>query len=428
VANPALGDRERIDIVLADDHTMVRRGLRMVLDSEPDLEVVAEAADVESALHRTREHRPAVVVLDLNMPGTPTLSAIERFLALAPSSAVVVLTMEADPGMAQIALAAGAKAYVLKEGAETGLIDAVRAAAAGRTYLDPGLGARMATSAPGNTELRVGSTFAGHRIDAVAGRGGMGIVYRAKDVALERPVALKLIAPGQARDPVFRARFERECRLAASLEHPNVVTVFHAGEEQGRLYVTMRFIDGIDLRALLRAQGPLDAGRAVAMIEQVAGALDEAHAAGLVHRDVKPANILVRERHGEERAYLTDFGVSKHRTSGTELTGTGFAIGTPDYMAPEQARGRPVDARADVYSLGCVLFHALSGRLPFDHESDLENLWAHVHEPVPDLGAAKVDLPGPLIDAIRVAMAKDPADRPASAGALARMARAALAD
>jgi serine/threonine protein kinase len=256
----------------------------------------------------------------------------------------------------------------------------------------------------------------------------MGIVYRATDLALDRPVALKVIAPMQARDPVFRTRFERECRLAASLEHPNLVTVYHAGEEEGRLYVTMRFIDGTDLRALLRAQGALDAGRAVAVVEQVAGALDEAHAAGLVHRDVKPANILIRERNGEERAYLTDFGISKHRASGAELTGTGLAIGTPDYMAPEQARGRTVDARADVYSLGCVLYQALSGQLPFDHESDLENLWAHVYEPVPDLGTSRTDLPTPLIDVIRAAMAKDAAERPASAGALARSARAALGD
>jgi serine/threonine protein kinase len=255
----------------------------------------------------------------------------------------------------------------------------------------------------------------------------MGVVYRATDLALDRLVALKLIAPAQARDPIFRARFTRECRLAASLEHPNVVTVFHAGEEQGRLYLTMRFIEGTDLRALLRTRGTLDPRRAVGVVEQVAGALDEAHAAGLVHRDVKPANILIRERDGQERAYLTDFGVSKHRASDAELTGAGLAIGTPDYMAPEQARGRTVDARTDVYSLGCVLYQSLSGQLPFDHESDLENLWAHVYEPVPDLGRVRPDLPDPLIEAIRVAMAKDPADRPSSAGALAGMARAAVA-
>jgi len=399
----------------------------MVLDGEEGLEVVGEAADIETALHRTRELRPQVVVLDLNMPGTPTLSAMDRFTALAPMSAVVVLTMEADPAMARAAFSAGAKAYVLKEGAEAELIDAVRAAAAGRTYLDPGLGARMALAAPRtDTDLPIGSLFAGHRIEALAGQGGMGVVHRATDVALERPVALKLIAPAQGRDPVFRSRFERECRLAAALDHPNVVTVFHAGEEGGRLFVTMRYIEGTDLRSLLRGQGRLDPRRAVSLLVQIAGALDEAHGLGLIHRDVKPANILIRSRRDEERAFLTDFGVSTHRASNSELTGTGLAIGTPDYMAPEQAQGKGVDGRADVYALGCVLYHALTGDLPFDHESDLENLWAHVHEPVPDLRTVRPDLPASLIEAVTAALAKDPDDRPSSAGEFAGAAAAAL--
>ena len=288
-----------IEIVLADDHTMVRRGLRMVLDAEEGLEVVAEAGNVDEALRHTRERRPEVVVLDLNMPGTATLPAIGRFLEAAPGSAVVVLTMEGDPGMARAALAAGARGYVLKEGAESELVDAVRAVAAGRTYVDPGLGARLVTE---SHEPGVGSTFAGHRIDAVAGRGGMGIVYRATDLALDRPVALKLVAPALAADPVFRTRFERECRLAAALDHPHVVPVFRAGEEGGRLYVTMRFIEGTDLRALLHDAGPLEPPRAVDLIAQVADALDEAHASGLVHRDVKPANILIGSARASTRS------------------------------------------------------------------------------------------------------------------------------
>ncbi len=426
MAEPTGADRERIDIVLADDHTMVRHGLRMMLDGEPGLTVVAEAADVEQALHRAREHRPRVVVLDLNMPGTPTLSALERFAFVAPQSAIVVLTMESDPAYARAALAAGAQGYVLKEGAESALVDAVRAVAAGRRYVDPAIGARMVTGPAGAVPIEIGAVFAGHRIDALIGQGGMGVVYRATDLVLDRPVALKLISPSVARDDVFRKRFERECRLAAALDHPNAVTVFHAGEDAGRLYVTMRFIDGTDLRVLLRSEGALAPERAVGLIGQVAAALDEAHALGLIHRDVKPANILVRSRDREQRAYLTDFGVSKHRAAGTDLTGTGLAIGTPDYMAPEQARGRAVDTRADVYSLGCVLFHTLSGQLPFDHESDLENLFAHVHEPVPDLHALRPDIPAALCEAVAAAMAKDPDDRPPTAGALAKAAQASL--
>jgi CheY-like chemotaxis protein len=428
LADPVDDGRAPIEIVLADDHTMVRRGLRMVLDAEDGLEVVAEAGNIEDALRRTREHRPAIVVLDLKMPGTATLPSIGRFLEAVPDTAVLVLTMERDANLARAALGAGARGYVLKEGADTELVEAVRAVAAGRTYLDPELGARLASAPVEGDAIAVGSTFAGHRIDAVAGMGGMGIVYRATDLALDRPVALKLVAPALAADPVFRTRFERECRLAAALDHPHVVPVFHAGEESGRLYVTMRLTDGTDLRALLRDEGRLEAPRAVELIRQVADALDEAHAYGLVHRDVKPANILISSRRGGEHAFLTDFGVSKHRHGDPQLTGTGLAIGTADYIAPEQAQGREVDGRADTYALACVLFQALTGQVPFQGESELEKLWAHVHEPAPQLTALRPDLPRALQTALTTALAKDPGDRQQSAGAFARDASAALAE
>ena len=413
-----------IEIVLADDHTMVRRGLRMVLDSEPGLTVVAEAGDVDSALRATRERRPRVVVLDLNMPGEPTLPAIPRFLEVAPGVAIVVLTMEGDPLFARRALAAGARGYVLKEGAEDDLVDAIRAVAAGGTYVSPGLGGRLAAGA--TAELGVGSEFAGHRIEAVAGRGGMGVVYRATDLTLDRRVALKLIAPSVAGDDEFRARFERECRVAASLEHPHVVPIYHAGQEGERLYVTMRFIEGTDLRALLAEQGRLDAEHAVAVITQVAGALDEAHRHGLVHRDVKPGNILIERDGVGERVFLTDFGVTKQRTAGDELTRTGMAVGTADFMSPEQARGADVDGRADVYALGCVLFRALTGEVVFDRDSDLDKLWAHVHEPPPALLEVRPELPAALGDTVAHALAKEPDARPQTAGELADEARAAI--
>jgi len=413
-----------IEIVLADDHTMVRRGLRMVLDTEEGLTVVAEAGDVESALRATRERRPRVVVLDLNMPGEPTLPAIPRFLEAAPGVSVVVLTMETDPVFARRALVAGASGYLLKEGAEDELVDAVRAVAGGGTYVNPGLGGRLATE--GRAEIAVGAVFAGHRIDGIAGRGGMGVVYRATDLTLDRRVALKLIAPSVAADEEFRARFERECRVAASLEHPHVVPIFHAGEEGERLYVTMRFVEGTDLRALLAEEGRLEPGRAVAIAGQIAGALDEAHRRGLVHRDVKPGNILLRRDGAGEHAYLTDFGVTKQRAAGAELTRTGMAVGTADFMAPEQARGGEVDGRADVYSLGCVLFRTLTGAVVFDRDSDLDKLWAHVHEPPPALLDVRPGLPPALGDAVAHALAKEPAARPRTAGELAQEARAAV--
>ena len=379
---------EPITIVIADDHALVRSGLRQLLELEPDMTVVGEAGDADAALELARARGPKALLLDLTMPGTPSLDAIPGFVSLSPAPAVVVLTAHDEHEFAREALAAGASAYVLKDAAETHIVEAIRAAVAGRPYLDPAMGARLAAAslaprpAPGLPagELAVGSTFAGHRVDGVAGRGGMGVVYRATDLTLDRRVALKLIAPSLAADPVFRARFELECRLAAAIDHPHAVEPFRAGEERGQLYVTMRFVEGTDLRELLRSIGRLEPLRAATIVAEVAGALDEAHRHGLVHRDVKPANVLIASQEGVERAYLTDFGVCRQRTVASELTGTGLAIGSADYMAPEQAQGADIDARADVYSLGCVFFQTLTGAVPYDRDSDLEKLWAHAHE------------------------------------------------
>src|SRR3712207_6734343 len=297
---------------------MVRSGLRVLLDSEPDLTVVAEAGDVESALGCARAYQPAVVVLDLNMPGAPSLPAIPQFLDAARGSAVVRLTMQDEPVYARWALTSGASGFVIKSAAEAELVQAVRAAAAGGTYLTPALGVQLARAesrppiprGARDLEPEIGDIFAGHRIDGVAGRGGMGVVFRATDLTLDRRVALKLIAPAVVQDAVFRERFERECRVAAAIDHPNVVEIFHAGEEDGQLFLTMRYVEGTDLKTLLARERRLDAPRAVAIVAQVAGALDEAHRHGLVHRDVKPANVLIAP--GDvERAFLTDFGISK---------------------------------------------------------------------------------------------------------------------
>lgn len=347
---------------------------------------------------------------------------------------MLVLTMEAEPGFARQALSAGARGYVLKETAESELVEAVRSIVAGRTYLDPSLGARLATMAPGPRDhlpglaredpgLAVGTDFAGHRIDAFVGRGGMAFVYRATDRTLDRSVALKVIAPEMADNPVYRARFERECRLTAALDHPHVVQIFHAGEEGGLLYLTMRYIDGTDLSKLLRVEQRLDPARAALILAQVAGALDEAHRHGLVHRDVTPANILIENRSDREHAFLTDFGITR-RAAEEPLTRTGVALGSVDYMAPEQAHGTHVDARADIYSLGCVLYQMLTGRVVFDRVGDLEKLWAHVHEPPPRL--PKAGLPRGLQAVLDRALAKDPRGRQQSAAALAEDVAAAL--
>src|SRR5919109_2968035 len=276
--------------------------------------------------------------------------------------------------------------------------------------------------------LAAGAVVADFRIEDVVGRGGMGVVYRAVQLSLERPVALKLIAPALTADPGFRARFERESRLAASLDHPNVVPVYAAGEDAGVLYIAMRFVDGTDLRTLIRTEGRLAPERAAQIIAQVGSALDAAHHEGLVHRDVKPANVLISQRGGEEHAYLTDFGLTKRSTSSGGLTGSGQWVGTLDYVAPEQLRGERVDGRADVYSLGCVLYEALSGKVPYPRENDLAKLWAHISDPAPSASEVAPDVPPGLSRVVQTAMAKARDERYGSAGALGRAAVAAAPD
>jgi serine/threonine protein kinase len=271
------------------------------------------------------------------------------------------------------------------------------------------------------TRLGAGSQFAGFRIERTLGQGGMGIVYLARQVRLERLVALKVIRPELAQDDHFRARFQSESRTAASIHNPRVVTVFGAGERDGLLYVAMQYVPGRDLGRQISDRGPMPADAAGQLIAQVADGLDAVHAAGLVHRDVKPANVLVGEPSvfgDAHSAYLTDFGLAKIAASTSGLTATGEVIGTIDYMAPEQIEGRRVDARTDVYALGCVLFHAVTGQVPFPERESSSKMWAHLNEPPPGAGHE-------LDAVIHRAMAKDPGDRFPSAGDLGRAALAA---
>ena len=248
------------------------------------------------------------------------------------------------------------------------------------------------------------------------------MVFRATDLRLDRTVALKLVAAELAEDPAFAERFKRESRLAAALDHPNVIPIYHAGEEDGRLFVTMRFVEGTDLAGALRRDRRLSPERTAAIIAQVAAALDAAHARGLVHRDVKPANILLEQRGEAEHVFLTDFGLSKHARSDSGLTETGSLLGTVDYIAPEQVDGGEADARSDIYALGCVMHQMLAGRVPFDKPSSMAKLYAHVHEEPPQL----TDVPPALAAVVARAMEKDPGRRYRSAGELARAAADAV--
>ena len=275
--------------------------------------------------------------------------------------------------------------------------------------------------------LDPGSVFAGYRIESLLARGGMGVVYKAKDVELERTVALKIIAPEHTQDDTAVARFKSEARIAASLEHPNIVPIHRGGEHEGVLYLAMRFVPGTNLREVID-RAPMDLSRAARIISDVARALDVAHARGLVHRDVKPANILISGEGDAEQVYLTDFGLTKRLGSHGDLTRPGGWVGTPDYVAPEQIQARDVDGRADVYSLGCVLYETLTGHVAYPKSSDVAKLWAHVADPPPLPSTERPELVKAFDDVVAKATAKDPDDRYATAGELAAAVRGAVAE
>jgi CHASE2 domain-containing sensor protein len=278
---------------------------------------------------------------------------------------------------------------------------------------------------PGERRLEPTAIIAGYRIEEILGRGGMGVVYRATQLALGREVAIKLIATERSDDPVFRERFTSESRIAASIEHANVIPVYEAGEDDGLLFIAMRLVEGLDLGQLLARLGPLSPERSASVAIQIAGALDAAHARGLVHRDVKPANILVTADQ-PEHAYLTDFGVARYTGALTRITRADQWVGTLDYLAPEQIRGEELDARADTYALTGVLYHCLTGEVPFKRDSEAAAMWAHVSAAPPSAGRARPELPEELDEVIARGMAKDPADRFASAGEMALAAALAL--
>jgi serine/threonine-protein kinase len=260
----------------------------------------------------------------------------------------------------------------------------------------------------------IGRQIAGYRIEREIGRGGMAVVYQAKDLRLDRTVALKLLAPELARNDTFRGRFTHESRVAAAIDHPHIVPVFEAGETDGVLYIAMRYVAGRDLRHLLDREGPLPVTAATRIALQVASALDAAHDHGLVHRDVKPGNILVAQGTDSdhpEHVYLTDFGLTKKSLSLTGFTSVGQFVGTLDYVAPEQISGKPVDGRCDVYSLACVVYETMAGKPPFQRDDDMALLWAHQYDQPPALTAKRPDIPDAVDAVLAKALSKSPDDR-----------------
>jgi serine/threonine protein kinase len=287
---------------------------------------------------------------------------------------------------------------------------------------------RLSEDFPVPGGLAAGSRVAGYRVEEPLGAGGMAVVYRARDERLRRLVALKVLAAGLAADEEFRWRFTAESRAAAAVDHPNIIPVYEAGQAGRALFIAMRLVTGGDLRGVLAREGPLAPERMAGLLSPVASALDAAHGAGLVHRDVKPANVLVDTGPGRpEHVYLSDFGISKGAASSARLTGTGQFLGTPAYTSPEQVKGLAVDGRADQYALACVAWQLLTGTVPFQREQGLAVLLAHLSEPPPLLAALRPGLPAAAGQVLARAMAKDPAERYPSCGEFTNALRDALA-
>ena len=272
------------------------------------------------------------------------------------------------------------------------------------------------------SENLVGSVIAGYRITGLLGRGGMGFVYEAEHAILGRKAAIKTLSNDLGGDGDFRERFVQESQMVAALDHPSIIPIYDAGEENGVVYIAMRHVGGGDLQGLI-GEGQLEIERAVSILEQVAGALDAAHAHQLVHRDVKPANVLIDS--SSNRVYLTDFGIAKQaRKRG--LTRTGFFVGTLDYAAPEQIQGKPVGPQADVYAFGCLLFECLTGTKPFDRETDVAVMHAHLLDPVPAATELRPELPAAIDDVLARALAKNEEERTASCREVIEAVRACL--
>jgi serine/threonine protein kinase len=288
---------------------------------------------------------------------------------------------------------------------------------AGNQYSD---GARMQTGAGSVAgQLGVGDTLGDYEILSVAGIGGMGVVYKARQRSLGRVVALKVIREEIARTPEYRDRFLREARMAASVDHPHVVSMYDVGAEAGQLFLSMQWIDGEDLKRVIQRSGPLALDRAVMIAVQLAGALDALHEGGMIHRDVKPANVLVRSVAGKDHAYLTDFGVAKPADTGEHLTNTGWIVGTTGYLSPEQIMGHEPGPRSDLYALGCLFFETLTGQQPFHGENEMAVRWAHANDPRPTTRDIAPSLGARYDEFFMVALAVDPANRFASGRELA---------
>ena len=400
--------------LVIDDEKEIRDLVSVLLKEEADCEVIAASDGVEG-LAKLEESSPDFVILDVQMPkldGWETLKGI-RAKSDVP---VMMLTAHATEQDKVRGLVGGADDYVAKPVAPDEFIARIQAML--RRRCPPAISG-VPNAEPG---FEPGTVIGSYRIEGVLGRGGMSTVYRAAHTALERNIALKVLSGELAEDPVSRERFMNEWKIAAALRHPNILAVHDAGEVDGRLFMAMELIDGGDLGHKLAREGALSPPVTLSILDQTASALDAAHAADLVHRDVKPGNVLL----DGERALLTDFGLSKLLSSNNRLTAPGRMVGTAQYLSPEQIRGEEVTPRTDVYALGCVIFEALTASSPFEGESDFVVMYAHLERPAPPMSERRPVLPVAADEVVSRAMEKHPDDRYASAGETIAALRAAF--
>ena len=280
----------------------------------------------------------------------------------------------------------------------------------------------MVISQPDGATRR-GSRFDGYELEALAGRGQMSVIYKARDLKLGRAVALRIIGPALAGDPVTRARLNRAASALASVDHPNVVPIYGTGEAEGKLFIVTRWVEGTSLSTLVRERGPLEARRAVRIVGQVASALEAAHLVGIMHRNVKPSRVLVT---ASDHAYLTDFGLARRASDLTGLTVQEQLVESFDYLAPEYIEGADVDARVDIYGLGCVLYEALTAEVPYPAATPSAKMYAHRSADPPSVRARRSEVPEALDAVVRRAMAKDPSARYRSPGEFAVEAAGAV--
>jgi pSer/pThr/pTyr-binding forkhead associated (FHA) protein len=388
---------------LSDDPDLSRRHARIGRDArgQVTIEDLGSANGTFVNGGRVRGRQP-LNLGDSVQVGSTTLQLTEVGRAPSPSPPAVPPPARVTPAPAR---ATPAPTPAARAPARATPHPAPAAGAADRELLDSRVG--------------LGSVFAGCRVAGVIGHGDMGVVYRAEELALQRPVALKLILPQYSRDAHFRERFRRESMVAAKIDHPNVIPIFDAGDEDGVLYITMRLVVGTDLRALIAAEGRLEPLRAARIVRQIGAALDAAHARGMLHRDVKPANVLLGR---EDHVYLSDFGLAKQVDAVSGLSRQGSIVARAEYVAPEQIKNERVDARADIYALGCLLFEALTGEPPFADWERGPAALAHLDAPRPSALALRPDLPREFDDVVSRAMAIDPNERYPSAGDLGQAA------